>query len=133
MLSYRLYYYYFGVIGQRTGRQLLLKKAFILTDPKRRGHAWGDTEFSQEATEWETTSGDFTMVSGERNRKGRLNRFRTGQFESFKWALGQRYCSWLSDIWPWSDLTGDSETPVKEVAVVETRFVGLHLQIVLSG
>lgn len=51
MLSYRFYYYYFGVIGQRTGRQLLLKKAFILTDPKRRGHAWGDTEFSQEAAE----------------------------------------------------------------------------------
>lgn len=95
-----------------------MKKAFILTDPKRRGHAWGNTEFGQEAAEREKPYQEpllWFLVEGT-GKAGSTGL--GGQFESFQWALGHKCCPWLSGIWPWSDLTGDRETLVKEVAGV---------------
>lgn len=36
-----------------------------------------------------------------KDQGGSVSRFRTGQFESFPWALEGRGCPWLSGTGPW--------------------------------
>lgn len=72
----------------RSGHNCHQKDSFLLTIPKRRGHAapcratQGGTSISWEAEEeWKMWARAFTVLSMGRNERGMVSRFRIGQFE----------------------------------------------------